>query len=287
MDNDYYEALELDDPPQRHKRIAKQPKPTKLADSADDSGTSKFAHFYHEELIVGEPKVVKSGKEATLFCVKAHPRLQRESEWLAIKWYRPREHRTFKQLAIYQQGRTTLNSRADRAIANHTRKGQEMQFGLWIGSEFGTLQALYREGADVPEPVALSQDAILMEYFGEPGHAAPQLYNVVLPKETIGAHFSRLLDNLQLFLEKDRVHGDLSPYNILYWKERLVIIDFPQATDPLDNPNAYGMFLRDLSNIYEYFQPYGVECDVRRLGLKMWLDSGRAHPKHNQYLKDL
>jgi serine/threonine-protein kinase RIO1 len=38
-----------------------------------------------------------------------------------------------------------------------------MQFGMWVNHEFETLTALSRAGADVPHPVARTQDAILME----------------------------------------------------------------------------------------------------------------------------
>lgn len=243
--------------------------------------TGPLASFYENELIVGEAVVVKSGKEATLFCCEAHPRLGKK--WLAAKWYRPRQQRNFKHDMIYQQGRTTLDKRADRAIAARNAKGRAMQFEMWIGTEFATLQRLHAAGADVPEPVAQAESAILMEYFGERGQAAPQLYNVELKPEEVGPLFEQVLRNLEIMMECDRVHGDLSPYNILYWQGKLQIIDFPQAVDPMDNPQAFTLFARDLVNVYDYFAEYGVQCDPHRLAYRLWIEAGRAAPsnKHN------
>jgi RIO kinase 1 len=252
-----------------------------LADP-DENNTPEgpLAPFFFDEIIVGQPVVVKSGKEATVFCCESHPRLERGL--LAAKYYRPRSQRNFKNDGVYQQGRTTLDSRADRAIARRTDAGIAMQFGMWIGCEFETLKRLHAVGADVPEPIAQSGSVILMEYFGLWGQVAPQLQNVRLEREEVGPLFTQILDNLEIFLDQDRVHGDLSAYNVLYWEGGLQIIDFPQAVDPMDNPDAYALFARDLKRIYEYFEPYGVRCDTRRLARQMWIDCGRPAPTARQ-----
>ncbi len=252
-----------------------------LADTDDDATPEgPLAPFFVDEMIIGEPSVVKSGKEASVFCCQSHPRLERGL--LAAKYYRPRSQRNFKNDGVYQQGRTTLDARADRAIASRTAKGSEMQFSMWIGCEFETLKRLHAAGADVPEPIAQAGSVILMEYFGEWGQVAPHLHNVRLQSFEVGPVFSQILDNLEIMLEEDRVHGDLSAYNVLYWEGRVQIIDFPQAVDPMDNPDAFALFARDLERIHAYFAPYGVRCDTRQLARKMWIDCGRPAPTARQ-----
>ncbi len=279
LDLDYYEALEYGDG-------LRPPKPRRVKDTgavadAEEAGLDgPLAPFYADELIVGETAVVKSGKEATVLCCHSHPRLERGL--LAAKLYRPRSQRNFKNDGIYQQGRTTLDARADRAIARRTEKGIGMQFGMWIGCEFETLRRLHVAGADVPEAIGQSGNVILMEYFGEWGRVAPQLQNVRLEPHEVGPLFTQILDNLEIFLDEDRVHGDLSAYNVLYWEGRLQIIDFPQAVDPMDNPDAFALFSRDLERITQYFAPYGVRCDTRSLARKMWIDCGRPAPTARQ-----
>lgn len=232
--------------------------------------------FFLDELIVGQPVVVKSGKEATVYCCQAHPALG--TPWLAAKVFRARERRNFKNDAVYQQGRTTRDTRLDRAIRNKTGKGREVQFATWIGHEYGTLSVLHAAGADVPRPIATAERALLMEYFGERGAAAPQLMHVNLRPQEARPLFEQLLRNLAICLDCDRVHADLSPYNILYWQGQLQIIDFPQAVDPMDNPAAFGLFVRDVANVCDYFAQYNIRPDPQRLALRLWLESGRARP---------
>jgi RIO kinase 1 len=267
-----YEDDEEPEIPQRRK-AAKAVMP---AETEEVPTTGPLSSFFADELIVGEPTVVKSGKEATVYCCQAHPRTGKS--WLAAKVYRPRQQRSFKNDAVYQVGRTTMDARMDRAIRNKSNTGRAAQFGMWLGHEYSTLSRLHAAGADVPQPFGCAESALLIEYYGQRGHAAPQLINVELPRERARMLFEQLLHNLAIFLDCDRVHGDLSPYNILYWEERLQIIDFPQAVDPLDNPHAFDLLVRDVENVLAYFAPHGILADPYRLALKLWLDSGRKRP---------
>ena len=54
-----------------------------------------------------------------------------------------------------------------------------------------------------------------------------------------------------------RGHGDLSPYNILYWSGEPFAIDSPPAVDARSNPNAYELLMRDLENVWVYFARLG------------------------------
>lgn len=284
LELDYYESLELDEPDHRPKGRRKAA--AALLSDADDQPTHEgpMAPFFQDEMIVGTPTVVKSGKEATVYCCDAHPRFG--DRLFAAKYYRPRAQRSFKNDGIYQQGRTTLDARADRAIAKRTETGIAMQFSQWIGAEFETLRRLHAAGADVPEPIAHAGSVILMEYFGERGRVAPQLQNVTLAAGEVAPLFNQVLDNLAIMLDQDRVHGDLSAYNVLYWEGKLQIIDFPQAVDPMDNTSAFALFARDLKRIHAYFLPYGVQCDTLGLAVRMWIECGRAAPTRSQ-MRDL
>ena len=60
------------------------------------------------------------------------------------------------------------------------------------------------------------------------------LNRVTLPREHADKLLRQIIDNVSLWLANNLVHGDLSPYNLLYWEDRIVAIDFPQAVDPQD-----------------------------------------------------
>jgi RIO kinase 1 len=218
---------------------------------------------------------VKSGKEATVYCCLGGPAAG--VELLAAKVYKPLEARVFRNDAAYKQGRTRSLGRRDKlAYAKKTAHGRDLQFGIWIGSEYQTLGMLHAVGADVPRPIARSGGALLIEYFGDRDGAAPMLSQVTLPPPQALAAFKRIIRNVALWLRHDLVHGDLSPYNILYWNERPTIIDFPQAVDPRFNQDARALLERDVENVCRHFARQGVEAEAVAIADELWRRYRRA-----------
>lgn len=212
---------------------------------------------------------VKSGKEATLYCCRAGVRLG--GRLVALKVYKPRLARTFRNDSTYQEGRVIVNRRDARAVAKRTEFGREVQSALWTRREFEALGVLHRAGADVPRPLASTSRAVLMEWIGDgDGEAASQLKDVQLEPHEAQVLFDRLLGNIELWLACNVVHCDLSPYNLLYQSERLVAIDFPQASDPRFNQGAYSLLARDLDHVCRYFGGYGVQADAGMLAADLW-----------------
>lgn len=224
--------------------------------------------FYEDWLITEVLRVVKSGKEATVYCCRAHPATG--ATLLAAKVYRPREQRGFKNDAVYQEGRVILDKRIRRAFEKKTRKGREFQFSSWMAHEFGILSRLHAAGADVPRPYACDENALLLEFFGDEHGPAPLLENVALERDEAEREFERVLRNLELCLAHNVVHGDLSPYNILFWNSQARLIDFPQAVDPRANRNAFSLFERDITSVCDYFARFEVHSDPERLARSLW-----------------
>lgn len=225
-------------------------------------------HFFTEGMITEVLHVVKSGKEATVYCCQAHP--STGVELLAAKVYRPRNNRGFKNDAVYQEGRLIRDGHVRRAVQNKSRFGREAQFGMWIDYEFAALNTLYNAGADIPRPLARSSSAILMEYMGDHQQPAPALQNVELARGEVYPVFDRLMRNIELWLANNYVHADLSAYNVLYWQNQVRIIDFPQAVDPRFNPNARSLLTRDIENICRYMAHYGLERDGHAIADRLW-----------------
>ncbi len=224
--------------------------------------------FFAEGMITEVLYPVKRGKEATVYCCQAHP--STSVELLAAKIYRPREHRGFKNDAIYQEGRVITNGQIRRAVQKKSRFGRQMQFSMWVNHEFEALTVLHRAGADIPQPIARTQSAILMEYFGNREKAAPSLGGSELSRQQACAVFDSLLSNIELWLAHNYVHGDLSAHNVLYWQGQAKIIDFPQAVDPRFNSNALFLLTRDIENICHYIARYGLIYDGRRIAERLW-----------------
>jgi RIO kinase 1 len=228
--------------------------------------------FFEDELITDVLHVVKSGKEATVYCCQGHP--STGAALLAAKVYRPREVRSFKNDAVYQRGRVIGGGRPDRrvqrAVRNKSRKGREEQFADWVAHEFQTLRRLSAAGADVPRPLACTDSAILIEYVGDRHAPASQLVHVTLAPGEARPLFDRILRNVEIGLVCDRVHGDLSAFNILYWNGAVTVIDFPQSVNPQVNPRAFQLLVRDVENVCDYFAPYGIQADPYRLARQLW-----------------
>jgi RIO kinase 1 len=145
-----------------------------------------------------------------------------------------------------------------------------VQSALWTNHEWEVLKTLHAAGADVPAPLARSAGAILLEFVGDADGAAPVLKDVELPSAEAEALFERLLDNVQLWLACNLVHGDLSPYNVLFQAGSPVVIDFPQACDPRFNSNAFKLLVRDIENLARFFARLGVQRDSFALADRYW-----------------
>lgn len=235
-----------------------------------------LSSFYENHQILDVIRQVKGGKEATVYCCRAHP--STGMKLVAAKLYRPRIFRNLRNDAQYRQGRAVLDHhghavqdlRSLHAIQRGTALGKELVHTSWLSHEFHTLQLLHEAGADVPRPIALSENVILMEYLGDEQRGAPALQQVTLDPAGVRPLFERLMSNVELMLARGRVHGDLSAYNVLYWEGRATVIDFPQAFDPLRNPDAYPLLTRDVTRLCQYFARYGLETDAGALTREIW-----------------
>ncbi|MCU0684957.1 MAG: hypothetical protein MUF34_22370 [Polyangiaceae bacterium] len=230
--------------------------------------------FQKQDLIVDVLRRVKAGKEATVYVCSAHPSTGREL--IAAKVYHERSLRSSRNQAHYQQGRGTLDEdgqsswRADKAGAQKSKRAKASTQTSWIMHEFTLLQNLHALGADVPEAIEHGEQALLMEFIGDGLDAAPTLNDVELESSDAQRLFERVIFNVELLLGLGWVHGDLSPYNLLYHHGRLVLIDFPQVVDCQNNPRARGIFERDIERVAHYFERVGWRVDARRLAGELW-----------------
>lgn len=224
---------------------------------------------------------LRSGKEGTVYCCTGGARAKAAGhDYLIAKVYRDFEHRTFRNDAVYRESTGRGGSfgrfggkpdrRMQKAVQKKSRAGREGQSASWVNHEYQTLQALYEAGVEVPRPFALDGQAIAMEYIGIPGAPAPQLQAISLEPTESRRLFDDVLRNIRRMLAAGRIHGDLSPYNILYWEGRIVIIDLPQTLDVETHPQALRLLERDVDHVCRYFQRQGVTCDPTAISLDLW-----------------
>ncbi len=228
-----------------------------------------LAPFFRNEQLSEVLYLVKSGKEATVYCCQGGEKLH--GAIVAAKIYRPREHRRFKNDTVYRQHRLTGSSREERAARNKTGFGKSVLFEEWVGHEMAALSALHAAGVPVPKPYTSSDSVVLMEYIGDTEGAAPQLIQVTLPLQEAARQYKQMLYNIEAMLNARHVHGDLSAYNLLYWQGQVRVIDVPQTVHPWENANAYDLLVRDTTNVAAYFADQGVRTgDPERIARAMW-----------------
>ena len=169
----------------------------------------------------------------------------------------------FHRDAAYTEGRRVRRSRETRAMAQRTAFGRDLLAGQWAAAEFGALVRLWHLGAPVPYPVQLLGTEVLLEFLGEDdGSAAPRLAQLRPDPDALHALWHQLVDALMLLAGEGLAHGDLSAFNLLVHRERLVLIDLPQVVDVVANPRGPDFLARDVATVTGWFAARGLPPDV-------------------------
>lgn len=218
--------------------------------------------------------LLKTGKEAEVFIVERSTLDGSRSALLAHKRYRPTKvgkgeieglgftrSRTFTNDVLYHEGRRLRFTRDQRAVERMTDYGKRLLAERWPGQELDTLRQAYEAGATVPYPVEFTGDGMLMQLIGDAGGAAPRLVNARLSDDELAAAYDQLLEELSALTRASLVHADLSPFNVLWWQDRLWLIDFPQAVDLVNNPHGFDMLHHDVVTMCTWFARRGIQSD--------------------------
>jgi RIO kinase 1 len=221
--------------------------------------------------------VLKTGKEAQVSLVERTGLTQQSL--LARKLYLPREVKQkgvleamgvqrasqFRNDVAYREGRQFRKSRDRRAVERMSTHGKALLQERWTNHEHDVMRVLWEAGARVPYPVNIADDRFDMEYIGDRSQAAPTLARLRPRGRQLHAVWDQLVDNLRLVVSTGYAHGDLSAYNLLWWRDELWLIDFPQAVDIAANPMGLDFLHRDVENITAWFGRQGLRRDPDEL----------------------
>ncbi|WP_141396607.1 serine protein kinase RIO [Microbacterium gorillae] len=205
--------------------------------------------------------VVKTGKEADVFLIeRAVP--DTPGCLLAAKRYRGADTSDFHRSGQYEEGRKLRRSRDQRAVAKKSSYGRAVSAGHWAASEFAALSAAYAAGVPVPYPVQVSGTEVLLEFIGDGRVAAPRLAQTRLRGAELDDALGQVREILCAFSRAGLAHGDLSAYNLLLHRGRVVVIDLPQVVDLAANPTGVDFLHRDVKNVCEWFARRGCTVDA-------------------------
>ena len=183
---------------------------------------------------------LKVGKESNVFLAK------KGKKNLIVKIYRVQAC-DFKRMFEYirQDPRFQYLQQHRRAIIL-----------AWVQREYKNLMKAYHAGVRVPKPLAVMNNILVEEMIGDEEPALPM-------KDTHPANPAEFLEmiiaDMKKLYKKGLIHGDLSSFNILNWKEVPYLIDFSQAT-MLKAPNSHELLERDVKNVCQFFRKCGVRA---------------------------
>src|ERR1700733_10708083 len=220
---------------------------------------SGLEHLLAEGVITEVLGRLQSGKEAEVYVVLFGGRV------VAAKVYKDRAHRSFKNNATYKEGRAVRNSRSQRAMDRGSKFGKAASEDAWKSAEADALYKLHAANVRVPTPVLFLDGVLLMELvLDADGNAAKRVIDTTLSTAQANGAYHDMLTQLVGILACDLIHGDLSPYNVLWAAAGPTVIDFPQIVSASHNSSSERFFLRDAENILGHFVRIDRSLEARR-----------------------
>ncbi len=184
--------------------------------------------------------VVNSGKEARVYWG-----VKDDGTSVAVKIYLVVASE-FKKRLIYIEG--------DPRFRNLTKNNRRL-IELWTRKEYRNLQTAYNSGINVPKPLAIKRNVLIMEFIGEDGYHAELLVNV---KRVVNKDYTTIISDVKkLYRKAHIVHADLSEFNIFKYRNKLIIFDFGSGVH-IAHPLAKKFLERDLNNINNFFSRKGI-----------------------------
>ncbi len=209
----------------------------------DQSTLMIIYHFLSSGVINDLNGVVSSGKEARVYWGST-----KEGEQRAVKIYLTSSAEFKKGMMMYIEGDYRFKN-----VKHDTRS----LISTWAQKEFRNLDAAKKAKIRVPNPIAIDRNVLVMEFIGKDGVSAPRLKEVP-PKDPQKAYKQILTYMRRLYQKAELVHGDLSEYNLMSWKGKLVMFDMSQSV-PTSHPLAQELLNRDITNVNKFFSRQGIE----------------------------
>ena len=187
---------------------------------------------------------IARGKEAHVFHGTG------ESGPVAVKIFHT-SNAVFKNLVQYIEG--------DPRFGGLKRRHRDL-VDIWVRKEFRNLSRLEKWGLAVPKPLGVHKNVLVMEYLGTSTAPSPRLRDVKVIDPA--AVYEELLEFLAVTWQNaNRVHGDFSPYNIMWHGDRPVVIDVGQAVVQ-SHPKSQEFLVRDVTRLVEWANKNGLEIEL-------------------------
>jgi len=188
---------------------------------------------------------ISTGKEANVYHANS------KDGDLAIKIYKT-SILVFKDRDRYVSGEFRFKN-------GYCKSNPRKMVKVWAEKEYRNLRRLRQVGIRSPEPVMLRSHVLVMKYIGKHGYPAPRLKDAGLKSEQFEESYLELVKIMRrMFQVAKLVHGDLSEYNLLFYKGHLWVIDVSQSVEH-DHPQALDFLRRDCANVNDFYKKVGLQ----------------------------
>jgi RIO kinase 1 len=206
---------------------------------------------------------ISMGKEANVFYAETE-----DGSYVVVKIYRV-ENCNFNKMYDY--------IKQDPRFIGMRKQRRQIIFS-WVQREYRNLMKSREAGVTVPQPIAVLDNVLVMEFVGNqtinPPEPALELKDS--PLENKKKLFDKILDNMKKLHKVGLVHADLSSFNILDKDGEPYFIDFSQATTN-ESQDYFPFLTRDVKNVCNFFNRNGMKLKPEELfekitGKKMIFD---------------
>lgn len=169
----------------------------------------------------------------------------------------------YRAVKVYRVGNSVFRHLPPYALEQLRRESSERNFQrlifAWTRREHTVLRRMRDARVPVPEPYGYLRNVLVMAFIGTDGIAAPRLQeSVVADPEALAEEVVTLV--ARMVRDARLVHGDLSPFNLLFHEGHPMVIDVAQAI-PVDHPQAKELLVRDVRNLSKFLAKAGADID--------------------------
>src|SRR3989338_5221640 len=143
----------------------------------------------------------------------------------------------------------------------HLKKQRRKIIFAWTQREYRNLMIARDAGIRVPTPLTFLDNILVLEFIGDSQPALQMKDHVPTAKRK---YFDRIVEYIKKYWKAGFVHGDLSSFNILTYKNEPTFIDFSQATT-IKSHNSKELLERDVYNIVTFAKKYGLKLDKDKI----------------------
>ncbi len=169
----------------------------------------------------------------------------------------------YRAVKVYRIGNAVFRRLPAYALEELKRESSERNYArlvyAWTRREHTILRRLRAVEVPCPETYGYLRNVLVMEFIGTEGLPAPRLQDAVVDHPE-ALHRALVAAIRRMVVDARLVHGDLSPYNVLYHEGRPVLIDVAQAVS-VEHPQARELLRRDSDNFARYLKKLGADVD--------------------------